>query len=156
MIGRAFVDTNIWVYAVDDDEPQKQAQALEVLEPTAGRDLVVSAQVLGEFWVVIRRKLADTLPEQDAIALVDRMRSLPVVPFDGDLIAAAISNTRRWQVSYWDALILTAAEVSGCETVLSDDLSDGSSYGSVRVENPFRTVDAAAAAAATESEISRG
>lgn len=138
MTSRAFVDTNVWVYAVDDGEPEKQARAQQLLQPTQDTDLVVSAQVLGEFYVTVRRKLAETLPELDAVALVDRMRQLPVVPVDGNLVGAAIANAHEWQVSYWDALILTAAEASGCEVVLSEDLNDGQSYGSVRVENPFR------------------
>jgi predicted nucleic acid-binding protein len=83
--------------------------------------------------------LAETLPELDAPALVDRLRQLPVVPVDGNLVSSAIANAHEWQVSCWDALILTAAEASGCEMVLSEDLNDGQSYGSVRVENPFRS-----------------
>jgi predicted nucleic acid-binding protein len=135
---RAFADTNVWVYAVDDGEPEKQARARQILEPNGETDLVVSAQVLGEFHVTVRRKLAETLPDLDAAALVDRMRQLPVVPIDANLVAAAIANARQWQLSYWDALILTAADAAGCDVVLSEDLNDGQAYGSVRVEDPFR------------------
>lgn len=138
MTSRLFVDTNVWVYTVDDGEPDKQAQARHVLEPTPGKDLVVSAQVLGEFYVTVRRKLAETLPEIEAVALVDRMRLLPVVPVDANLVSAAITITRERQLSYWDALIVAAAEASGCDIVLSEDLNHGQVYGSVRVENPFR------------------
>lgn len=130
--------TNVWVYAVDDGEPEKQARAQQLLQPTKDTDLVVSAQVLGEFYVTVRRRLAETLSELDAAALVDRMRQLPVVPVDGNFVSPAIANAHEWQVTSWDALILTAAEASGCEMVLSEDLNDGQSYGSVRVENPFR------------------
>lgn len=134
---RSFVDTNVWVYAVDDADPAKQRQARQILEAMPARDLVVSAQVLGEFYVTIRRKLAETLPETDAVALVDRMRRLPVVPVDGSLVSTAIANSREWQISYWDALIIAAAEMSGCAVLLSEDLSDRRVYGSVRIENPF-------------------
>lgn len=151
MTSRLFVDTNVWVYTVDDGEPDKQAQARQVLEPTPGKDLVVSAQVLGEFYVTVRRKLAETLPEQEAVALVDRMRQLPVVPVDADLVSAAIANARDWQLSYWDALILAAAEASGCDRVLSEDLGHDRVYGSVRVENPFREK-----AAPDKPPVSRG
>lgn len=137
MTSRVFVDTNVWVYTVDDGEPDKQEQARQVLEPSPDKDLVVSAQVLGEFYVTVRRRLTETLAETDAVALVDRMRQLPVVPVDADLVSAAIANTREWQLSYWDALIVAAAEASGCDLVLSEDLNHGQVYGSVRVENPF-------------------
>jgi predicted nucleic acid-binding protein len=150
MTSRLFVDTNVWVYTVDDAEPDKQAQARHVLEPTPGKDLVVSAQVLGEFYVTVTRKLAETLPETEAVALVDRMRLLPVVPVDANLVSAAITNTREWQLSYWDALIIAAAEASGCDLVLSEDLNHGQVYGSVRVENPF------APSSAGSPQVSRG
>ena len=137
MSSRLFVDTNVWVYAVDDGEPAKQARARQVLDPAPGKDLVVSAQVLGEFYVTVRRKLAETLPEPEAVALVERMRQLPVVPVDANLVSAAIANTGAWQLSYWDALIVAAAEASGCHVVLSEDMAHGRVHGSVRVENPF-------------------
>ena len=137
MTSRLFVDTNVWVYTVDNGEPDKQAQARLAVAPSPDRDVVVSAQVLGEFYVTVTRKLAAVLPEADAMALVDRMRRLPVVQIDGELVATAIANARAWQISYWDALILTAADTSGCDVVLSEDLSHGRTYGSVRVENPF-------------------
>ncbi len=138
MTSRAFVDTNVWVYAVDDGEPDKQARARQVLKPSPDKDFVVSAQVLGEFYVTVRRKLAETLPDTDAVALVDRMRQLPVVALDANLVSTAIANAREWQLSYWDALIIAAAEASGCDVVFSEDLSHGQLYGSVRIENPFR------------------
>lgn len=138
MTSRLFVDTNVWAYAVDDDEPVKQARARQVLEPAPDKDLVVSAQVLGEFYVTVRRKFAETLSEVDAVALVERLRRLPVVPIDGDLVSTAISHAAEWRVSYWDALIIAAAEVAGCDVVLSEDLAHGRTYGSVRVKDPFR------------------
>ena len=63
--------------------------------------------------------------------------ALPVVAVDASLVAAAITGSREWRVSIWDALILRAAEVAGCRRVLSEDLADGGTYGSVVVENPF-------------------
>jgi len=137
MTSRVFVDTNVWVYTVDDSEPDKQARARQVVAPSPEKDVVVSAQVLGEFYVTVRRKLAEALPEPQAQALVDRLRRLPVVAIDGDLVSSAIEKTAAWQVSYWDALILSAAETSGCDVVLSEDLSHGRTYGPVRAENPF-------------------
>lgn len=138
MTDRSFVDTNVWVYTVDANEPQKQARARVILEPDAEKDLVISAQVLGEFFVTVSRKFARSVPEEDARAMVDRMARLPVVPIDATLVTAAIAGSREWQISYWDALIISAAEMSGCRRVLSEDLSDGTTYGSVTVENPFR------------------
>ena len=137
MTARSFVDTNVWVYAVDTDEPAKQVLARAVLDPSDGSSLVVSAQVLGEFYVTVTRKFGRRVTEDAAASMVERMRQLPVVAIDADLVAAAISGTRAWQLSYWDALIVAAAAAAGCSRVLTEDLADGATYGGVRVENPF-------------------
>jgi predicted nucleic acid-binding protein len=132
-----FVDTNVWVYAVDAADPAKRTRALEVVAPAQGRDLVLSAQVLTEFYAVVTRKLAVPVLAVEAEAMVRQLAALPVVPLDGSLVVAAVAGSRRWRISIWDALILQAAEVAGCRRVLSEDLADGTRYGSVVVENPF-------------------
>ncbi len=132
-----FVDTNVWVYAVDTADPDKRARALAVTAAAPGRDLVVSTQVLTEFYAVVTRKLAVPVSVGEAEAMVRQLSDLPVVAIDGSLVAAAIAGSRAWQISIWDALILRAAEAAGCRRVLSEDLSDGATYGSIVVENPF-------------------
>lgn len=135
--GRVFVDTNVWVYASDRRDPTKQQRALEVIASEAGPDVVISAQVLGEFFDVTTRKLAEQVAPADARRLVSEMARLPVVPVDARLVSAAIAGVAAWQLSYWDALIIAAAETAGCDVVLSEDLADDRVYGSVRVRNPF-------------------
>jgi len=137
MTDRSFVDTNVWVYAIDADEPAKRARARAVLDPAAAGSLVVSAQVLGEFYVTVTRKLSKRVPLDVADAMIGRMRQLPVVAIDADLVSAAISGSRAWQLSYWDALIVAAAASAGCTLLLTEDLADGATYGGVRVEDPF-------------------
>jgi len=132
-----FVDTNVWVYAVDSADPAKRERALEVLSPAPGRDLVISTQVVSEFYAVVTRKLAVPLSPDDAEAMARQLLALPVVAVDASLVASAIAGSREWQVAVWDALIIRAAEVAGCRRVLSEDLADGRAYGSVTVENPF-------------------
>jgi predicted nucleic acid-binding protein len=134
-----FVDTNVWVYAVDAADPVKRERALEVIAPARGRELVLSTQVLTEFYSVVTRKLAVPLQASDAEAMVAHLSALPVVAVDASLVIAAMAGSREWQVSIWDALILRAAEVAGCRRLLSEDLADGATYGSVTVENPFST-----------------
>lgn len=132
-----FVDTNVWVYAVDAAEPAKRGRALEVTAPSPGRDLVVSTQVLTEFYAVVTRKLAVPVALDDAEAMVRQLAILPVVAIDSSLVASAITGSRQWRISIWDALILRAAEVAGCRRLLSEDLANGTTYGSIVVENPF-------------------
>jgi predicted nucleic acid-binding protein len=132
-----FVDTNVWVYAVDAADPVKRSRALEVTAPALRRDLVISTQVLTEFYAVVTRKLAKPVSMEGAEAMVRQLSALPVVAIDGSLVVAAVAASRQWQISIWDALIVRAAEIAGCRRVLSEDLGDGTTYGSVVVENPF-------------------
>jgi len=61
-----------------------------------------------------------------------------VLAIDGDIVARAIDGSAGWGVSYWDALVVCAAQAAGRSRLLSEDLSDGRTFGSVAVENPFR------------------
>ena len=136
MSARAFVDTNVLVYAFDDADPGKRDAAREVLaEPPA--PLVISAQVLGEFYVVVTRKLSEPVSEADAAAAMEGLLRLPVVPIDGELARAAVATSRDAQLSYWDALIVEAAASAGCDRLLTEDLAEGAVIRSVRIENPF-------------------
>jgi len=137
MTARTFVDTNVWVYAVDSDEPAKQAKARRILDPARADELVVSAQVLGEFYVTVTRKLARPVAPDDAARMVDQMRRISPVAVDADDVATAIAGSRSWQLSYWDALIVASAQRAGCDRLLSEDLADGATYGDVQVVNPF-------------------
>ena len=87
-----FVDTNIWVYAVDTADPTKRQHALEAVAPAPGRDVVVSTQVLTEFYAVVTRKLAVPVPPDDAEAMVRQLMALPVVAIDASLVASASSG----------------------------------------------------------------
>ena len=126
------------MYAVDRSDIAKQNAAFGVLQPTHDSDGVISAQVLGEFYNVVTRKFARVVATVDARAMVDQMARLPVVPIDARLVEAAIVGGERWQLSYWDALIIAAAETSGCQRVLSEGMAHGAVYGSVEVANPFQ------------------
>jgi len=136
--GRAFLDTNVLVYAVDEGEPEKQTVARDLLGSAGDNEFVLSTQVLSEFYVVVTRKLDAPLPEEVAAQAIELLGRLSVVAADVELVRAAIRIGRRSQLSYWDALVVAAAEAAGCERLLSEDLGDGQAIGGVRVENPFR------------------
>lgn len=135
MAERTFVDTNVFVYAIDSSDPARQQQARAALDPTAARDLVLSTQVLSEFYVVATRKLG--VEPTTAEAMVTELARLPLVVIDAPLVLAAIEGSRAWTISYWDALIVRAAEAGGCRRILSEDLAAGRTYGTVEIHNPF-------------------
>jgi predicted nucleic acid-binding protein len=138
MSDRLFVDTNVIVYLFDTDSPTKRQRAREIFEAEgpAGR-LVLSTQVLQEFFVAVTRKLEHPLPEAEAEATAKDLAALDVVEVDVPMVLRAISLARRHTLSLWDALIVEAALVRGCVRLLSEDLQDGRRFGGLVVENPF-------------------
>ncbi len=133
-----FVDTNVLLYAISraPEEREKRARANEIL---AGRDLVLSTQVLEEFYVqATRTSRPDPLTHEQAAQLVESFLRFPVQDGSVAVVLAAMAARRRFGISYWDAAIVESARALGCGVVLSEDLSDGEDYDGVRVENPFR------------------
>lgn len=140
MSGRTFVDTNVLVYAVDEAEPAKRGIAENVLTSGQYGELVLSTQILSEFYVTVTHKLAGRLSETEALQGLDRLGLHPIVPVDTALVRRAVEISRSSQISYWDGLVVAAAACAGCERLLTEDLNDGQEIDSVRVENPFRDV----------------
>ena len=97
---------------------------------------MLSTQVLGEFYVVVTRKLERPLSESAAANAVTQLGRLPTVIADADLVRSGITVSREARISYWDGLILAAAAVSGCERVLTEDHS-GATIASILIEDPF-------------------
>jgi len=96
-----------------------------------------SAQVLQEFYVNATRKQALRLSPDEALEILSSMRGFPILPVTDDLVFAAIAVKVRYQISYWDAAIIAAAEALGAHELYSEGMNDGQMYGSVRVVNPF-------------------
>lgn len=139
MNDRVFLDTNVLAYLLDPSEPVKQARALERLDAERReRELVVSTQVLQELYVALTRGSTPITSPERAEAAVRAASRYLVVGIDTALVLDAIRTSRTWKVSFWDALVLGAANGAGCARVLSEDLSHGQRYGDVVVENPFR------------------
>jgi predicted nucleic acid-binding protein len=133
---RSLLDTNVLVYADASDEPAKQAQAIALVSALlrAG-DAVISTQVLQEYVNVAVRKLR--LPQgliRERIAFCRRFEMVMTSP---DLISDALDLHLLRGLSFYDALIVRAAVVGGCQRVLSEDLQNGAVVQGVRIENPF-------------------
>lgn len=137
MNDRVFLDTNIFVYAVDTADTEKQKLAQTVLRTTS--DAAVSTQVMNEFFVVTTRKLATPLHPDAAAAVIEEMAKLVCVAVDAALVQSAIRAGRRWQLSHWEALMVEAARRARCDRLLTEDLTHGTVYDGLRVENPLRT-----------------
>src|SRR5262245_6731902 len=138
MSDRYFVDTNILMYAHDAaaGEKHQKAKAL-VQELWETRSGVISTQVLQELAVNLRKKAKRPLDARTTRDLVADYLAWQVVVNGGDSILEALDLEARYQVSFWDALVIQAANASGAEIPYSEDLSDGQRFGGVRVKNPF-------------------
>jgi predicted nucleic acid-binding protein len=132
-----FLDTNVLVYAAAGRgaEDAKRRRALELIET---EEVCLSAQVLQEFFVTVVRKVAVPLPVETALEWIEALEAFPCVAIDSSLVKIAAELSVRHRISYWDAAIVAAAEALGAPVIYSEDLSDGQSYGGVRVRNPFR------------------
>jgi len=139
MSERTFVDTNVLVYAVDESAPAKRGRAREILDgPERGSTLVVSTQVLSEFYAVVTRRLQVPLPPAEAERAVRHLSGMAVATLDAGTVTSAVARAAKGGISIWDSLIVQAAIESGCRVLLSEDLQDGAEFDGVRVENPFR------------------
>lgn len=133
---RAFFDTNVLLYMYSDGNLPKQARAQDLYQEYAfdGRNLL-STQVVQEFFVAAQKKLV--IPREKARQIAVDLLQSPLVVVGPSHIRAAMENVDRYQVSFWDALILAAAEAGGAEVLFTEDLNDGHRYGGVLVRNPF-------------------
>ena len=138
MAARSFVDTNILVYAHDISQGFRHDRAKALVERLwEERSGVLSTQVIQEFYVNVRRKAAHPIPSDEARKLVEDYLCWPLVINDGTSILGALRLERDFRVSFWDALILDAANRCDAKFLYSEDLSHGQEYGATTVVNPF-------------------
>ena len=136
-----FVDTNILVYAHDADAGVKRERATEKLrklwETDTGR---LSVQVLQEFYVNVTRKLTTRVARSTAREVVSTYGAWVREPTTPQTILRATDLTELAQISFWDALIIAAAEQAGAAQLLSEDLNAGQEIAGIRIVNPLLTV----------------
>ncbi len=138
MSGSFFVDTNILVYAHDRGSARKHRVAKELLTTLWDeRSGLLSTQVLQEFYVNIRRKAARPVGATVARRLIEDYLSWNVVVNDGAAILRAVDFERRYKISFWDALIVAAANAADATLLYTEDLNHGQTYGVVEACNPF-------------------
>lgn len=132
-----FVDTNILIYAVSKvpEESGKRRAATSLLEQS---DLVLSTQVLQEFYFqATRGSRPGALTHAEAVEYIDSLKEFPTESITIELVHMALGMCERFNISYWDAAILAAAQITGCEVVYSEDFSHTQDYDGIRVQNPF-------------------
>ena len=138
MSDKYFVDTNILVYAHDRSSGVKHKRAQMLLEQLwdSGQG-VLSTQVLQELCINLRRKVSDPLPMEEVRLLIRDYATWEVVTNTSESVLQALDIEMRYMTSFWDALILQAAESAGASVLYSEDLATGQRYGSIQVVNPL-------------------
>ena len=138
MSGAVLVDANVLVYERDSAHPDKRETAAAWMEHLwrrrRGR---VSIQVLNEFYVIATQSLKPGLGREQARAVVRNLYAWRPIAVDRLVMEGAFLLQERFQLSFWDALIVSAGQISGCSYLLTEDLSDGAIYDDLRVVNPF-------------------
>jgi len=136
MTGPCFVDANVLVHVRDPRDPAKQARATawheHLWRERRGR---TSMQVLSEFYVNIKR-LRGTA-SRDLWSSVTRYFAWAPHPIDEPLVRRAREIEERWRLSWWDSMVVAAAQLQDCMLLLTEDLQDGAVFGTVTVRSPF-------------------
>ena len=142
MTARVFVDTNVLVYRHDASEPSKQSRADAWIRwVVRNRSGCLSFQVLQELYAVLTRKVKPTVPASTAQSIVRELASWQPIAIDLALLERAWLVQDQHLVSWWDALIIAAAQTCECQVLLTEDLQHGHEFGTVRVLNPFVSPD---------------
>jgi predicted nucleic acid-binding protein len=138
MTAPIFVDTNVFVYARQSNERIRQPLAIEWLEQLwreeSGR---TSMQVLSECYATLTRKIKPAVPRADAWHYATSLLTWNPQPTDHELLVRARETEERYRLSWWDSLIVAAAQLQNCALLLTEDLQNHAVYGGVTVRNPF-------------------
>lgn len=134
---KAFLDTNVLIYMYSSADPGKRIRAQELFDRhLESNRILISTQVVQEFYAVGSRKL--DIPRRQLGEIAARLLDLSPIVVGPAHIASAIQTSELHQISFWDSLILAAAQSGGASVLYTEDLNDGQQYGTVTVRNPFR------------------
>ncbi len=138
MTGKVFVDSNVLIYAHDSDAGAKQQRAAERLKKLwdngQGR---LSTQVLQEFYVNVTQKIKKPLTRSLAREIIRNYGLWVESAITTSTVVRASEIGEAWKISFWDGMILAAAEQDGARELLSEDLNHGQAIAGIRVLNPF-------------------
>jgi len=137
MNAEVFSDTNVFLYALSD-RPEELTKAERARQLLMNENWGWSVQVAGEFYhVATSAKRQFRLTHSSAMDYITTWLSFPTASLHPSTVRQALKLRERFQVSYWDAVIIAAAYELGCATVYSEDFSHGQDYDGVRIVNPF-------------------
>ena len=132
-----FIDTNVLVYFVDGRNRAKQSISRTVIADAIGNpEYVMSLQVLNEFANVSLKKLGMT--EDEVRQYIEAFQRIRIVFQQSGWTVRALEIRKQYGLQFYDSLLLTAAEASGCDEFWTEDLNDGQMYCGIKAVNPFK------------------
>ncbi len=138
MTAPVFVDANVLVYARDAREQVKQPRAAEWIarlwRDQSGR---TSTQVLSEYYVTVTRKVRPRMTPEDAWNDVKSFLAWRPQAIDEALLQRAREIEQRYRLSWWDSMVVAAAQLQDCALLLTEDLQDRAVFGAMTVRSPF-------------------
>ena len=138
MKGKIFVDTNIIIYAHDLDAGSKHDVAATIIENLwEEKSGILSTQVLQEFYVNITRKIATPLSPAQARGIIENYLVWHLELNGPETILLASEIEERYNLSFWDSMIVAAARNAQAEKILTEDLNPGQIVEGILIENPF-------------------
>ena len=133
---RALFDTNILVYSIDSSHPIKMRIASDLIREYGKCDrLVLSTQVISEFYVVLTKKLK--IKPLDAKAIIQPLSCFEVITISQKAINEAIDISILNKLSFWDSLVIASAQCYNISTLFTEDLNSGQIVRGVKIVNPF-------------------
>ena len=132
-----FIDTNVWVYALTEQDYARKKIAAELISKTYLEDTIcVNAQVLKEFANFAFKRTKKSADEINV--MLKKMASYSFVPDTKELVMQAVALKERYDVGFYDSLMLSAADKAKCDVIYTEDLNSGQKYGTVTAINPFK------------------
>ena len=133
-----FFDSNVLVYYVDNRDEDKQKTAEALLDGALKGDFasLISVQTLTEFVNVSIKKLE--LPQDVVEQYLDVFSELPVISPDVRMVKRGFEIKRQYDIQFYDAMMVAAAERAGADELCTEDLNDGQFYCGVKAVNPFK------------------
>lgn len=137
-MSKVFFDTNILIYTMDNYNPENKAYCRGILKTHASKnEAVISTQVVQEFYVVGKTKFG--LEEIHLKSVIRAFENMEIVNISMPLIYEAIDTSILNKISFWDALIVVAAESAKCDVIYTEDLNQNQVIRNVKIVNPFKS-----------------
>lgn len=136
MTGKYFVDTNIWIYAIDASDSRKSTGASSLIHSLSKLGAgILSVQTLGEFSSICTKKLG--LSPAQVNDLIQAMDPFPVVAYGRHTIQESLALMSRTSISFWDAVMVSTAREANCTVIYTEDLNHNQVIEGIQIWNPF-------------------